>query len=107
MPHTAIEGVQAFFGAASTPAAAPKMKLGDAMDWLRAKVRPGDFRTPGERLPVPRTAGIHAYVLGPPKDIKKIRKMDPTGDQGYRHLADRVHDARRRPGLSRSAPPAR
>jgi hypothetical protein len=88
---TAIEGVQAFFGAAPAPAAAaPKMSLGDTMDWLRAKVRPGDFRTPGERLPITGTDGIHAYVLGPPKDTAKIRKMNPTGDQGYRHLADRL-----------------
>lgn len=75
---------------AAQPASSKKMKLGETMDWLRKKVRPGDFRTPGERLALPRADGVNVYVLGPPKDVAAIRKMNPTGDQGYRHLSERV-----------------
>jgi hypothetical protein len=97
----ATDGVVAFFGPAAAAAAAPKkgakapapgprMTLGETMDWLRGKVRPGDFRAPGERRPLPGAADVNVYVLGPPKDVAGIRKMNPTGDQGYRHLSDRV-----------------
>jgi len=95
----ATNGVLAFFGpaAAAKPkkgaqakAAAGKMSLGETMDWLRGKVKPGDFRVPGERRAIPGTADVRAYVLGPPKQASAIRKMNPTGDQGYRHLSDQV-----------------
>lgn len=95
----ATDGVLAFFGLSATakpkkgekpPAAKGRMTLGETMDWLRSKVKPGDYRAPGERRAVPGTAGVNAYVLGPPKAVAAIRKMNPTGDQGYRHLSDRV-----------------
>jgi hypothetical protein len=88
-----------FFGpTAAAPAAAKKSKkadggrmtLGETMDWLRAQVQPGDFCSPGERRELPGADGVNVYVLGPPRSVKSIRKMDPTGDQGYKTHADRV-----------------
>lgn len=76
-----------FFGPAAAAKDAPRMKLGETMDWLRSKVSDNAFREPGECLALPGTQGVKAYILGPPKDIAAIRKMDPTGDQGYRNLA--------------------
>lgn len=101
----ATTDVLRFLGIAPLPAAAAdetkkkkkapdandkNMSLGDTMDWLRAKVPHNDFRMPGERLPLPGADGVNVYVLGPPRDTAAIRKMDPTGDQGYRLRADRV-----------------
>ncbi|MFO0826151.1 MAG: MBL fold metallo-hydrolase [Gemmataceae bacterium] len=95
----ATDGVLAFFGLSATAkpkngdklaAGKGRMSLGETMDWLRSKVKPGDYRVPGERRTIPGTAGVNAYVLGPPKEVAAIRKMNPTGDQGYRHLADQV-----------------
>jgi hypothetical protein len=37
---------------------------------------------------LPGLEEIRAFVLGPPKDVKRIRKMNPNKDEGYRHLAD-------------------
>ena len=66
------------------------MSLGETMDWLRSKVRPGDFRKPGQRRNLPGAPGVKVYVLGPPSDPQAIRKMDPTGDQGYGLRSERV-----------------
>jgi hypothetical protein len=78
-------------GLAARKAAAPKrMDLGTTMNWLRAKVHARDFCTPGERRAVPGNHGITAYVLGPPRSTSQTRKMNPTGDQGYKLMADRV-----------------
>jgi Metallo-beta-lactamase superfamily len=102
----AAETLLGFFGPADAtiavaPAAAPKggkkpkksaehsMSLGDTMDWLRAKVRPGDWCSPGERRSLPGAAGVNVYVLGPPRSVASIRKMDPSGDQGYKLTAER------------------
>jgi hypothetical protein len=76
--------------AAARAAGAARMDLGTTMNWLRAKVRAKDFCAPGQRRAVPGTDGINAYVLGPPRGASPIRKMNPTGDQGYKLMADRV-----------------
>jgi hypothetical protein len=76
-----------FFGPAIRETGAPRMKLGDTMDWLRSKVSENAFREPGECLTLPGVDGVKAYILGPPKNVASIRKMDPSGDQGYRNLA--------------------
>lgn len=68
----------------------PRMDLGTTMDWLRAKTRAQDFCTPGQRRAIPGAPEVHAYVLGPPRGVSQLRKMDPTGDQGYKLQADRV-----------------
>jgi hypothetical protein len=70
------------------PPAAGGMSLGETMDWLRGQVRPGDWCSPGERRPLPGADGVNVYVLGPPRSAAKIRKMDPTEDQGYKLRAD-------------------
>ena len=67
-----------------------KMSLGETMDWLRDKVKPKNFCSPGECRALPGADGVKVYVLGPPRDPKMLRKMDPTGDQGYALMADRV-----------------
>jgi len=71
-------------------AAEGRMKLGDAMTWLREKVKARDYCSPGECRTIPNVDGVKVYVLGPPRDTKAIRKMNPTGDQGYKHKADQV-----------------
>jgi hypothetical protein len=76
--------------AAARPADGARMDLGQTMDWLRAKVLAKNFCSPGQRRAIPGTAGINAYVLGPPRGASQLRKMDPTGDQGYKLMADRV-----------------
>jgi hypothetical protein len=77
-------------GSGSGLARGPRMDLGTTMDWLRAQVRSRDFCNPGERRAIPGTDGINAYILGPPRSAAMMRKMDPTGDQGYKLQADRV-----------------
>jgi len=64
-----------------------RMKLGETMDWLREKVQSQNYCHPGECRTLPEVDGVKVYILGPPPDPKRIRKMNPTGDQGYRHLA--------------------
>jgi hypothetical protein len=95
----ATESVLGFFGpeddehTPSFAAAKPKDKkpkestarltLGETMDWLRGNVQAGDFRVPGERKTLPGADGVNIYILGPPKDIGLIKKMNPSGDEGY------------------------
>lgn len=64
------------------------MTLGETMDWLRGQVRSGDWCSPGERRALPGADGVNVYVLGPPRSVASIRKMDPSGDQGYKLKAD-------------------
>ena len=100
---TAARDTLAFFGPPDPPSrsalAASKnpaskadrvMTLGETMDWMREKARPKNFRSPGECHALPGAAGVKVYVLGPPRDPNKLRKMNPTGDQGYKLMADRV-----------------
>ncbi len=81
--------------AASKPKGAEKARpkkfltLGKAMDWVRARVKPGDFRSPGECLPLPGADGVKVYVLGPPKDEAMIKMMDARGEQDFELAADR------------------
>ena len=99
----ASENILAFFGPiepeagsalavakAAKPKGERKMSLGESMDWLRAKVKPKNFCSPGECRALPGAEGVKVYVMGPPRDAKMLRKMDPTGDQGYALMADRV-----------------
>ncbi|MEO6811915.1 MAG: MBL fold metallo-hydrolase [Isosphaeraceae bacterium] len=66
------------------------MDLGATMNWLRTKVRPGNFCSPGECRPLPGTEGIQVYVLGPPRSLSAIRKQNPSKGQSYGLQADRV-----------------
>ena len=49
---------------------------GEAMEWLRAKSP--KFLKPGSHLELDGVDGVRAYVLGPPTDLKKLRKDMPT-----------------------------
>jgi hypothetical protein len=83
-------GLLGFFGplrSERTSLAAAKsdrMDLGETMNWLREKVKTKDFCRPGERREIPGAEGVHAFVLGPPRGASQLRKMNPTGDQGYK-----------------------
>ena len=92
----ATRHILGFFGPAAakktkkTDGEGKRMTLGETMDWLRAKVEPGDFCSPGERRELPGADGVNLYVLGPPRSVASVKKMDPSGDQGYKTHADRV-----------------
>jgi beta-lactamase superfamily II metal-dependent hydrolase len=45
------------------------------------------FCTPGEVLPVPGAAGVKAFVLGPPEDLKLLKRDAPRKgkDEAYEH----------------------
>jgi hypothetical protein len=88
----ALSGVLAFYG----PGAAKKGgTVADAMalphDLVKEKTNPGavDYLRPGACLALPGAtgdaAGIQAFVLGPPYDRAKLRRLDPStkGDEGY------------------------
>ncbi|MHC5539135.1 MBL fold metallo-hydrolase [Singulisphaera rosea] len=77
-------------GVAAAGAVAKRMDLGTTMDWLREKVDAKNFFSPGDRRSVPKTEGVNAYVLGPPRSASQLRKMDPTGDQGYQLMVAQV-----------------
>ena len=36
------------------------------------------YRTPGEKIDLPKAAAVTFYVLGPPKDEKSLKKTDST-----------------------------
>jgi hypothetical protein len=88
----ALNGVLAFYG----PGAAKKGgSVADAMalphDLVKEKTNPGavDYLRPGDCLDLPGAtgdaAGVQAFVLGPPYDRAKLRRLDPStkGDEGY------------------------
>jgi hypothetical protein len=66
-------------------------RTGEVMDWLRT--RPKDFCRPGQVKELGDT-GVRAFVLGPPTDLKKLRKDLPTkrGRETYEH-GDEDHPA--------------
>jgi hypothetical protein len=70
----------------SSTSSAKKKTLGETMDWLREKVDASDWCVPGEVRSLYDVEGVKVYVLGPPKSTASIRKMDPSGNQGYRQL---------------------
>jgi hypothetical protein len=98
------EGLLGFFGpqpagiaaglAAAAPAGGSRMDLGTTMNWLRKQVLTKDFCSPGQRREVPGTDGIFAYILGPPRGASQLRKMNPTGDQGYALAGDASKSSR-------------
>lgn len=58
-----------------------------AMKLVRDKARAGRgvrYLVPGERpRVVPGSAGVRAYVLGPPRDEDLLRDEDPVGDEAF------------------------
>jgi metallo-beta-lactamase superfamily protein len=100
----ALEGILAFFGppAAAGPAAAAKAKGGTVAaamalphELVNEDTNPGavDYLMPGACLPLPAAtglaAGVHTFVLGPPRNRTKLSRMNPkeTGDEGYEKKA--------------------
>ncbi|CAN5853006.1 hypothetical protein BH23PLA1_BH23PLA1_13500 [soil metagenome] len=70
--------------------AGKRRTLDDTMNWLRERVKPGDFCSPGECRPLPGASGVKVYVLGPPRSVKSIRKVNPSRGQTFGHLTERV-----------------
>jgi hypothetical protein len=63
-----------------------------AIDYIRKQTdkRPRYLRPHDEPYDIPNVPGVDVYVLGPPRDPKLLRSMDPKGDEGYttnHHLA--------------------
>ncbi|HVZ19268.1 MAG TPA: hypothetical protein VG897_19265 [Terriglobales bacterium] len=50
------------------------------LDWLKAKAGPGNthFLKPGQAVPWGIKDAFRAYVLGPPRDDDRLRKLDPS-----------------------------
>jgi hypothetical protein len=45
--------------------------------WVQKKLeRPEDYRKPGEALYLPDVKGVKCYVLGPPRDIESLKKLE-------------------------------
>ncbi|MEO7997779.1 MAG: MBL fold metallo-hydrolase [Gemmatimonadaceae bacterium] len=73
---TRINSLLNFYGGL---AAAGQPTTADAFTW--AKARAGDkikFLRPGESFTVPGVDSVRVYVLGPPTDVKLLKKSDPT-----------------------------
>jgi hypothetical protein len=80
---------------ADLAAAGERLAAGDAarsvnkqaMKLVRDKARAGRgvrYLVPGERpRVVPGSAGVRAYVLGPPRDERLLRDEDPVGDEAF------------------------
>ncbi len=50
----------------------------DAMDYLRARDDPRVYLRPGQLVDVARTADVRAFVLGPPRNEKWLKKERPS-----------------------------
>lgn len=73
---TRVNSLLNFYGGL---AAAGQPTTEDAFTW--AKARAGDklkFLRPGESFTVPGVDSVRVYVLGPPTDVKLLKKSDPT-----------------------------
>src|SRR5262249_8901536 len=72
---------------------------GDALQVVRNLPDPNNparkleptFCEPGDVLPLPGT-GVQAYVLGPPIDFERLRRMGSNSDEALYHDADTKHD---------------
>jgi hypothetical protein len=70
-------------------AAAQGSKTGAAMEWVRAAGKRQRYFRPGEVVSLPAGVDVRVYVLGPPTDLKRLTRSDPTrsGHQTYEVLA--------------------
>jgi hypothetical protein len=69
---TELNGILEFFGATRGAT------TGDALDNVRAKVSKPRYCLPTDAPVDPPGAGARFYVLGPPHDEKKLRKINPS-----------------------------
>jgi beta-lactamase superfamily II metal-dependent hydrolase len=81
-----IQSVWEFFG---TGLEAVSVRTEEALDWVKKKWTDHQYCTPGdEPLTIKGLPNVHFFVLGPPTDIKYIRKSSPSKGQVY--LSERV-----------------
>jgi beta-lactamase superfamily II metal-dependent hydrolase len=76
-------------GAADRVEASLGLAVGPGVwDYLRGKAGPPAYLEPGGCVPVPGSAGVKAYVLGPPHAKELLHKTDPGSGEGYRELLE-------------------
>jgi len=63
--------------------AAARKTTARAMEWVKTREDAAlRYFTPGEApVPIPGADGVHAYVLGPPRDRRLLRRSDPSKRQ--------------------------
>ena len=94
-----VEGLLDFFGPPLT-AAAKKDQTDLALEWLRNRAGKICFWKPGEDpIPLPNSAGVKVFVLGPPHDDAKIHHSDPNAKEKRDNDVYQRRSARRRHGL--------
>lgn len=52
-----------------------------ALEWVRGRTAPKDpvyLEPGGDPITLPGVGGVRIYVLGPPRDLKRLRKSDPS-----------------------------
>jgi beta-lactamase superfamily II metal-dependent hydrolase len=72
-----------------------RMGTSDALAEVRGLARSApQFRKPGEICRLPGVDGVRVFVLGPPEDVKLLRKSDPTrrGKEVYELMFQPRHD---------------
>ncbi|MDQ5808227.1 MAG: hypothetical protein M3320_06080 [Actinomycetota bacterium] len=78
-----LDGVLGFFGALGADGGG---STADALEWVKGKRPTPRYLRPGEVL---EELGVRVFVLGPPHDIKLIKRSDPsTRTPEVYHLAD-------------------
>jgi hypothetical protein len=78
---SAFDNFFAFFGMGATDQMIGLSKTGNAMDFLRKHGKAEkEFLIPAtdEVIEMEELPGVRFYILGPPKDLKALRKMDPS-----------------------------
>lgn len=55
------------------------------------KHRGVEYLLPGEIRDIPASAGIRAFVLGPPRDPDLLKQEDPIGDEGFPQQSGDTH----------------
>jgi hypothetical protein len=86
----ALSGILAFYGpraAKKGGSVADAMKLPHQLVDKASNKAAVSYLRPGECLALPgatgNAGGIQAFVLGPPYDRAKLRRLEPHGDEGY------------------------
>jgi hypothetical protein len=73
-----LDGLLEFFGGFS---AAGRRTTRNALEWVRNRTAPDppEYLEPGmDCFPVPGTEQVRVYVLGPPRDPRRLKKSDPS-----------------------------
>jgi beta-lactamase superfamily II metal-dependent hydrolase len=79
-----IESVRDFFGPGQGLGAAGRATTEDAMDWVKKKWQNHRYCEPGGApIQIDGLQEVRFYVLGPPMDMKYIRKSSPSKGQVY------------------------